>query len=377
VTFPPINDTDAGYLAVAARLAKRGLGRTSPNPSVGALVVDPRCGGEIVSRGWTQPGGRPHAEQVALERAGDRARGATMYVTLEPCAHQGKSPPCADALIGAGIARLVCAMGDPDPRVSGEGFERLRQAGIEVALAGEPGEAAWLVHGHVLRQRAKRPFVQLKLAAGADGRLPAANGSDRPVWVTGERARARGHLMRAQADAIIVGSGTALADDPELTCRLPGLEDSSPLRVVFDSKLRLAPASRLVASLDRAPLWVLCGEGAQPARREALERKGVRLIAVEGGVDGRIDLGQALERLAGEGVTRALVEGGPTLARACLAAGLIDEAVFFTGREAVGEGGLLPFVEEGFEGLTESGDFEPVAARPIGPDRMAVYRRRA
>ena len=255
-----LSSEDIEYLKIALRLARRGLGRVSPNPSVGAVIVDPR-NGEVIGRGWTQPGGRPHAEAVALERAGPRAKGATLYVTLEPCAHTGKTPPCTGALIKAGIERVVCATGDPDARVAGQGFAQLRGAGITVDLPDDAGEANWVARGHLLRQSAKRPFVQLKLAVGADGRIATANGAGQPVWVTGPQARARGHLLRAKTDAIVVGKGTALADNPALTCRLPGLGNQSPIRVVFDTHLALADDAQLLATIESAELWVLAGSG--------------------------------------------------------------------------------------------------------------------
>jgi diaminohydroxyphosphoribosylaminopyrimidine deaminase/5-amino-6-(5-phosphoribosylamino)uracil reductase len=373
----PINAKDKEFLDLAIKLANRGLGQTWPNPSVGAVVVVQNNGFEVVARGWTHPGGRPHAERVALDQAGTRAKGATLYVSLEPCAHRGQTPPCVDAIIEAGIGRVVCAMRDPDARVAGKGFARLSEAGIEVALALEPGEASWLALGHILRQGAGRPFVQLKLAVGADGKLAPADGAGRPVWVTSQDARDRGHLLRAKADAIVVGRGTAVADNPELTCRLPGLLPRSPLRVVIDSNLRLETDARLVGTIDTVGLWVLCGESADPQRRAALEDKGVRVIVAPMAEDGRIDLNSAFGILADEGLTRVLVEGGPTLASACFDAGLIDEAIFFTGCEDVGEIGLLPFGDATLDRLTRSRAYRLASERSVGPDQMAIYRRAA
>ena len=365
------------YLQLATRLARRGLGSTWPNPSVGALLVDAAGAGEIISRGWTRPSGRPHAERVALNRAGDRAAGATLYVTLEPCAHTGKTPPCAAALIEAGVARVVCAANDPDPRVAGRGLSALAEAGVEVALASEPGEAGWLMRGHVLRLQTKRPFIQLKLAIGADGKVPIANGVGKPVWVTGQQARAHAHLLRARADAILVGSGTVLADDPELTCRLPGLKNRSPVRVIFDTNLTIAADSRLLSTLDCAELWILAGSEADPDRRTKLEKRGARVFLIKTGADGRVDIAAALERLARKGVTRAMIEGGPSLAKSCLDAGVIDEAVFFAGSIAAGAHGLPPFLDDGLECVAGSNDFTQCADRAIGLDRVSVYRRRA
>ncbi|HEX5079092.1 MAG TPA: bifunctional diaminohydroxyphosphoribosylaminopyrimidine deaminase/5-amino-6-(5-phosphoribosylamino)uracil reductase RibD, partial [Geminicoccaceae bacterium] len=225
---------DRHFMAVALRLAARGLGSVWPNPAVGCVLVH---GERIVGRGWTQPGGRPHGEVEALRRAGAAALGATAYVSLEPCAHYGRTPPCTMALLQAGVRRVVAATLDPDPRVDGRGIEQLRQAGVEVALGVGRAAAEALNAGFILRVRAGRPLVTLKLATSLDGRIATRRGDSR--WITGEPARARAHLLRARHDAIMIGSGTALADDPSLTCRLPGLEERSPARVVLDRRLRL------------------------------------------------------------------------------------------------------------------------------------------
>lgn len=296
-------------MALALRLAERGLGRTWPNPAVGCVVArDDR----IVGRGWTQPGGRPHAEVEALRRAGARALGATAYVSLEPCAHYGRTPPCTMALLQAGVRRVVAAAPDPDPRVDGRGIAQLRQAGVEVETGVMQAEALALNAGFILRVRAGRPLVTLKLATSLDGRIATRTGASQ--WITGEVARARAHQLRATHDAILIGSGTALADDPALTCRLPGLEDRSPVRVVLDGRLRLPPTSRLAQSAREVPTWVVTRAGADPGCAAALEQQGVEVLTV--GVDGggRPDVGLALAALAGRGITRVLVEGGAELA---------------------------------------------------------------
>ena len=215
------SDFDTQMMQIALGVAARGLGRTAPNPSVGAVIADERTG-EIIARGWTAPGGRPHAETEAIARAGARARGATMYVTLEPCSHHGVTAPCADAIVDAGLARVVCAIEDPDPRVAGRGLARLRKAGIAVERGLMVEAAHWLAAGHILRVTERRPLVTAKLALDADGSVPRG-GAGKPVWATGPAARAAGHLLRARADAILVGRRTVLDDDPLLTCRLPGL----------------------------------------------------------------------------------------------------------------------------------------------------------
>ena len=263
-----MND-DSRFMALALALGRRGLGRTWPNPAVGAVIVKD---GVVVGRGWTQPGGRPHAETEALRRAGDAARGATLYVTLEPCSHFGKTPPCADAIVAAGVARVVSAIEDPNPEVAGKGHARLRAAGIAVDV-GIGAEAARRDHaGHIRRMRDGRPHVMLKLAISADGKAAAAG--RKPIAITGDAARERVHLMRAQSDAIMVGIGTALADDPLLTCRLPGMAKTSPVRVVLDSGLRLPLGSRLVNSAREVPLWVIGAADAPKAREDALRAQG-------------------------------------------------------------------------------------------------------
>jgi len=370
---------DERFMGMALYMARRGLGTTMPNPSVGAVLV--RDDGVILSRGCTQPGGRPHAEAVALQKAGEAARGATLYVTLEPCSHFGKSPPCADAVVKAGVRRVVVGVLDPDPRVAGRGVERLRAAGVEVVedVLGE--QARFLTLGHILRVRDGRPFAQLKMAVSADGLVAPGEGA--PVWVTGERARLRGHLLRAQADAILIGSGTALADDPGLDCRLPGLEGRSPIRVVLDTHLRLSPDSALLRTAKTvAPVWIMHASPDKKQAMQVLTDAGAELIALapdakgrgEAGLDIGLDIGLALAALAGRGVTRLLVEGGPHVWRSFLDAGAVDELVLFQGRGELGENGRKPFVDAGLERLGASSGLEEVDRRAVGEDKMTVYR---
>ncbi|MGE5148370.1 MAG: bifunctional diaminohydroxyphosphoribosylaminopyrimidine deaminase/5-amino-6-(5-phosphoribosylamino)uracil reductase RibD, partial [Candidatus Eiseniibacteriota bacterium] len=280
-------------MQAALVLARRGLGNVWPNPAVGCVLVQPGSGGgRVVGRGWTQPGGRPHAETEALARAGAAAKGATAYVTLEPCSHHGKTPPCADALIDAGISRAVVALEDPDKRVSGAGIAALRAAGIptEVGLLGEA--AAALNAGFLLRVREGRPFVTLKLATTLDGRIATASGESR--WITGEVARDWAHGLRAGHDAVMVGIGTALVDDPELVCRLPGLPLRPTVRIVVDSALRLPVGSRLVQGTAQAPLWIVAASEVEFRRREALEAAGAEIIGVGADPRGRPDIGATL-----------------------------------------------------------------------------------
>jgi diaminohydroxyphosphoribosylaminopyrimidine deaminase/5-amino-6-(5-phosphoribosylamino)uracil reductase len=322
-------------MAVALRLAERGLGQVWPNPAVGCVVVKD---GQIVGRGWTQPGGRPHAEFEALRRAGSAALGATAYISLEPCAHYGQTPPCTMALLHAGIRRAVIAATDPDPRVDGRGIDQLRQAGVEVMLGVAQEEAERLNAGFLLRVCAGRPLVTLKLATSLDGRIATRTGASR--WITGEEARQHGHRLRATHDAIMIGSGTALADDPDLTCRLPGLGERSPVRVVLDGRLRLPSSSRLARTARAVPTWVITRATVDAKRRAALERCGVEVLTVTPGSGEHIDLGLALGALAARGLTRVLVEGGSALAAAFLRARLVDRLVWFQAPLLIGGDGL-------------------------------------
>lgn len=353
-------------MALALALGRRGLGRTWPNPAVGAVIVKD---GAIVGRGWTQPGGRPHAEVEALRRAGDAARGATLYVTLEPCSHFGKSPPCADAIVAAGLARVVSALEDPNPDVAGRGHARLRAAGIVVDVGIGEAEARRDHAGHIRRMRDGRPHVALKLAISADGKVAGAG--RRPLPITGEAVRERVHLMRAQSDAILIGIGTALADDPMLTCRLPGMAALSPVRVVLDSALRLPRGSRLVQSARQVPVWVIAGLDAPRQAEESLRAQGVEVWRAEA-TNGRLDVAAVLKLLAARGITRLLVEGGPTVAAAFLAVDLVDEATLFVSPKSVGSDGIDAFNPSAEIALLRLKQGE---AEQIGPDRLEVYQR--
>jgi diaminohydroxyphosphoribosylaminopyrimidine deaminase / 5-amino-6-(5-phosphoribosylamino)uracil reductase len=354
-------------MALALSLGRRGLGRTWPNPAVGAVIVRD---GVIVGRGWTQPGGRPHAEVEALRRAGQAARGATLYVTLEPCSHHGKTPPCADAVIAAGITRVVSALEDPNPEVAGQGHARLRAAGITVDV-GVGAEAARHDHGgHIRRMRQGRPQVMLKLAISADGKAGAAGG--KPIAITGEAVRERVHLLRAHSDAIMVGIGTVLADDPMLTCRLPGMAKDSPVRIVADSMLRLPVNSRLVQSAYETPVWALAGLAAPKTSEVAVLPLGVEVLRLPQSA-ARLDLKDAIEFLAAKGITRLMVEGGPTLAAAFIAADLVDEAVLFHSAKIVGPDGVDALATDAMEALTRR--LKQVGSEPAGADRQVNYVR--
>jgi len=358
-------------MALALGLGRRGLGRTWPNPAVGAVIVG-RDGGQprIVGRGWTQPGGRPHAEIEALRRAGEAARGADLYVTLEPCSHHGKSPPCADAIIAAGVARVVSAIEDPNPEVAGAGYARLRAAGLAVTVGVGAGEARLDHAGHLRRMRDGRPHVVLKLAISVDGKVGAAG--RKPVAITGEAVRDRVHLMRAQSDAVMIGIGTALADDPMLTCRLSGMFERSPVRVVFDSKLRLPLDSRLVRSAYETPVWAVAGMMAPETAEFALLPRGVEVLRSPESGD-PLDLRDALEFLAAKGITRLMVEGGPMLAAAFITADLVDEAFLFHSQVAVGADGVEALASGAIAALTRR--LKHLSSEPVGADRQDYYAR--
>jgi len=357
-------------MQLALMLGRRGQGRTWPNPAVGAVVVRD---GVIVGRGWTQPGGRPHAEPEALRRAGEAAQGATLYVTLEPCSHVGKSPPCVDAIIAAGIARVVSAIEDPNPEVAGQGHAKLRAAGIKVDVGLGAEEAARDHAGHFRRVRDKRPHVILKLAVSPDDKIAAAGHT--PVAITGEAARTQVHLLRAQCDAILVGIGTVLADDPLLTCRLPGMEARSPVRVVLDRALRIPGTSRLVHSARETPLWVVTSELAEAAAAMKLGAAGAQVIRVATTSPPGLDVLDELHALAVRGITRLMVEGGARVASSFVAAGLVDEVWLLRGSETVGAGGVAALAALPLSAITQSPGLKVRASESLGKDTLTVYER--
>ena len=364
-------EVDRRFMQLALNLGRRGQGRTWPNPAVGAVVVKD---GVIVGRGWTQPGGRPHAEPEALMRAGEAARGATLYVTLEPCSHFGKSPPCTEAIIAAGITRVISAIEDPNPEVAGQGHAKLRAAGIAVDVGLGALEAAHDHAGHFRRIRDKRPHVILKLAVSADDMIGAAG--HKPVAITGEAARTRVHLLRAQCDAILVGIGTVLADDPLLTCRLPGMEARSPVRVVLDRSLRLPGTSRLVHSARQTPLWVMTSNLSEAPAAVKLGAAGAQVIRVATTASPPgLDLPAVLHALAEKGITRLMVEGGSRVASSFVAANLVDEVWLLRGREAVGAGGVAALDALPLSVLTQSPAFKLRASETLQHDTLTIYER--
>jgi diaminohydroxyphosphoribosylaminopyrimidine deaminase / 5-amino-6-(5-phosphoribosylamino)uracil reductase len=359
---------DARYMQLALTLGQRGLGRTWPNPAVGAVIVKD---GVIVGRGWTQPGGRPHAEPEALRRAGEAARGATLYVTLEPCSHFGKSPPCADAIIAAGISRVVAAIEDPNPEVAGQGHARLRAAGIAVDIGLFADEAARDHAGHFRRVRDGRPHVILKLAVSADDKIGASGG--KPVAITGEAARTRVHLLRAQSDAILIGIGTVLADDPLLTCRLPGMAARSPVRVVLDRALRIPGTSRLVHSARETPLWVVASELAEAPAAAKLGAAGAQVLRVAPTSGPGLDLKAVLHALSAKGITRLMVEGGSRVGSSFVAADLVDEVWLLRGPEPIGAGGVAALDALPLSEITQSPRLKLRASETLGHDTLSIY----
>ncbi|MFQ3453325.1 bifunctional diaminohydroxyphosphoribosylaminopyrimidine deaminase/5-amino-6-(5-phosphoribosylamino)uracil reductase RibD [Bradyrhizobium sp. UFLA01-814] len=365
-----VKAADLRFMQLALALGRRGLGRTWPNPAVGAVIVKD---GVIVGRGWTQAGGRPHAEVEALRRAGDAARGATLYVTLEPCSHFGRSPPCADAVVAAGLARVVSAIEDPNPEVAGQGHAKLRAAGIAVDVGLCAAEAARDHAGHFRRIRDKRPHVILKLAVSADDKIAASG--HKPVAISGEAARTRVHLLRAQSDAILVGIGTVKADDPLLTCRLPGMAARSPVRLVLDRALRISGDSRLVHSARETPLWVLTSDMAEAPAAVKLGAAGAQVIRVAVSAPEGLDLPAVLHALAEKGISRLLVEGGSRVANSFVAAGLVDEIWLLRGPDAIGADGVPALDAMPLDAITQSPAFRLRASETLGEDVLTIYDR--
>lgn len=356
-------------MALALSLGARGLGRCWPNPAVGCVIVKH---GHIVGRGWTQPSGRPHAEVVALTQAGDAARGATAYVTLEPCAHTGQTPPCSQALINAGVARVVTSLQDPDPRVDGGGHAMLRAAGIAVETGVMAEQAARAHRGFLLARQAGRPMVTLKLAGSFDGRIATATGESQ--WITGALARRHVHALRASHDAVLVGAGTARVDDPSLTVRDLGVAQQ-PVRVVCSRRLDLPLDGKLARTAHDVPVWLLHGPDAPAERRAAWKDLGAKLIAVASGATRQIEPAAMLRALGETGLTRVFCEGGGAFAASLLNAGLVDELVGYTAGLTIGAEGTPALGVMGLETLSDAHRFKLVEARPIGNDVLHHWER--
>lgn len=354
-------------MTAALGLARRALGTTWPNPAVGCVIVRD---GDIVGRARTGVGGRPHAETEALRQAGAAAAGATAYVTLEPCDHHGKTPPCSLALIAAGIGHAVVALVDPDPRVSGAGIARLRAAGIPVEVGLCAAEARALNAGFLSRIEKGRPLFTWKTATTLDGRIATAAGESQ--WITGETARAHAHRLRASHDAIMIGIGTALADRPLLTCRLPGLEGRSPVRIVVDGDLRLPLDAPLVVTAGTYPTWIVTATDSDTAKAGALEASGAVVLRVTRSAGG-LDLDETARLLAGRGLTRVLVEGGAQLAGGLLRAGLIDAIAWFRAASVIGGDGVAAASPFGVARMADMPRFALTDWRRLGTDVLETY----
>ncbi len=365
---------DERFMRLAIALGSRHLGLTWPNPSVGSVLVDES--GEapvILAQGVTQAGGRPHAERVALEAAGERARGATLYVTLEPCAARSSrnhGPSCTDLIVAAGIGRLVVSVPDPSPYAAGQGPERFGRAGIPMSVGCLAEEGARLHRGHITRVTKGRPAVTVKLARSTEGFAGSRQGPR--LMLTGEVAQAKVHLMRAHADAIIVGAGTVLADDPLLNVRLPGLEHRSPVRIIVDSRLRTPPTSRVAAGAREIPTWIVSTVDAPLDAERALTALGVEVLRVSADDAGRVSLPEALQLLGTRGLTQVFCEGGPELADALAKANLIDDLILITGRPARGLGDVPALglsLQDRMDLLVMS------AEEQVGPDLFMSWER--
>jgi len=369
-----ISELDERFMAAAERLARRGLGRVWPNPSVAALIVRDEEGGPVlVGRGVTSRPGLAHAEVNALNQAGEKARDATCYVTLEPCSHYGRTPPCALALINSGVRRVIVGMLDPNPRVAGRGVKMLEDAGIEVTVGVREEAMKALYHGFMLRQLRQRPHVFLKLAASQDGFIGRAG--EGQIKISGPLSMRKVHGFRASHDAILVGSGTALADDPQLTCRLPGLAERSPVRVVIDRRACLPPGSKLVGTCADVPVWLICGNDADLDRIDHLAEAGVNIIRVPAS-DAGIEPSVILSALAARGITRLMVEGGSRIASSFLAADLVDDLCVVTGNIVIGKGGIPALHGLDLADVLKDPKFRRVDAGKFGLDSFIYLRRR-
>lgn len=364
-------DRDAGFMRAALGLARRGLGRVWPNPAVGCIIA---AGDRVLGRGRTADGGRPHAEVLALAEAGEAARGATAYVTLEPCAHTGGTPPCAAALIAAGIARVVVAIEDPDPRVNGAGIAALKQAGVAVEVGCLAEEAAALNRGFLTRLATGRPMVTLKLATSLDGRIATGTGESR--WITGPRARGEVHLMRAQSDAVLVGAGTVRSDDPRLDVRHVGITGADPVRVVVSGALSLPRDGNLAKTAGDIPLWLCHDVEASEERRKAWQDLGADLIEIPFQADGQLDLAAMMQRLGDRGLTRVLCEGGGRLAAALIEDDLVDEVVTFTAGVVLGSEAVPAVGPIEVAALQLAPRLRLVETAAIGPDSRSRWQRR-
>lgn len=363
------SEDDRRWMAHALSLGRRGQGRVWPNPAVGCVIVKD---GRVVGRGWTQPGGRPHAETEALAQAGAQARGATVFVTLEPCAHHGQTPPCADALVAAGVARVVAACQDPNPCVDGGGFARLRKAGIAVEAGVLEAQARRDHAGFIQRITTGAPCVTLKLANTLDGRIATATGESQ--WITGPAARRDVHALRARHDAVMVGAGTARADDPTLNVRGLGLRHQ-PVRVVLSRRLDVPKAGRLAETAGVQPLWLCHGADAAPEDLAFWRAAGAELLACPTGAAGQLEPKGVMQVLGAQGLTSIFCEGGGALAASLLGAELVDQLITYSAGLALGAEGTPAIGAMGIAALAEAPRFELSDAHRLSPDMRLVWTR--
>jgi diaminohydroxyphosphoribosylaminopyrimidine deaminase/5-amino-6-(5-phosphoribosylamino)uracil reductase len=365
---------DVAHMQAALGLARRGLGSVWPNPAVGCVIVEGDARRRVVARGWTQKGGRPHAETEALARAGARAKGATVYVSLEPCSHHGQTPPCADALVSAGVKRVIVATEDSDPRVLGKGIARLRDAGVEVDVGLLEAEAREVNVGFFKRLAEGRPLITLKAATTLDGRIATASGESQ--WITGDISQTFGHRLRAENDAILVGIGTALADDPQLTCRLPGMGDRSPIRILLDSRLRLPLDSFLAAPDASVPTWIIATAGASYVTPpETFRQRGLVVIEAPDDGSGRPDVRWVAQEMGRRGLTRVLVEAGGKLLASWLRSGLTDRLAWSRAPKIIGGDGMPVTEAIGTDSLAQALSFTRIGHGEAGADLFEIYHR--
>lgn len=364
------SNADRAHMRAALGLARRGLGTVAPNPNVGCVIVRPDMShtGRVVGRGWTQPGGRPHAETEALTQAGDLAKGGHAYVTLEPCSHHGQTGPCVEALISAGIKAVTIALEDPDPRVSGQGITRLQAVGIEVRVGLMADEARRVMCGFLSRIERFRPWITLKTATSLDGAIAAHTGVSQ--WITGPAARRRGHLLRAQNDAILTGMGTVIADDPALTCRIEGLEAHSPIRVVLDPEGKLSATSTLAASARDVPVLQIVRPDNAACGGDVETLTGAPEAA------GKIDLVHIMEAIATRGINRVLVEAGGSVSAAFLMSDLVDEIAWFRHPSIMGGDAINAFSTLKLEKPDLATSFERISMTPLADDVLERYVRK-
>ncbi len=359
---------DQRYMSIALALGRRGLGRVWPNPSVGCVIVQ---GNSIVGRGWTQSGGRPHAETQALERSGLKAKGSCAYVTLEPCSHHGETRPCVDALISAGISKCVIATEDLDPRVSGSGVAKLREAGIEVKLGVLSDLAKEQNEGFFLRMGTGRPLVTLKVATSLDGCI--ATGQGESQWITGSKARFRAHQMRAEYDAIMIGIGTAIGDNPMLTCRIPGMEHFSPVRIILDSNMRLPLTHSLAESATEYPTWIITKRGWGNDRIASFIECGLKVIEVDSGDEDNLPVENVLRSLGSRGITRLLIEGGQAIASSFLKAGAVNRVAWFRAPFIIGGDGMSVTNALGLSSLSKAIKLQNTSREFLDDDVLETF----